>query len=686
MKVPKLFKEEFKERRFRKKILGRIYIESERDFVLQLYSRGSDDRYRRSPELSDDDAKRLKQLSGSIKKNKGVVRTGKVTLIAILVAAVLVFNFAFKNRLLEKALERGLEAVFSARADVEQLDFRLLSGRVSFSRLTVADQEQPMRNLFELGGSEADLNTNQLLKAKVVISNLEAREVRWHTPRQSSGALPEDREAEQKADRERAVGRGALGLNLGSLDAGALIDDQLAKLGSPARIAGLNSRLQTLQGQWQGRVEQGRTDVDELAGRIDAVRSIDVGSLDTVPELQQAVADIQQAATSLNRVRDDLRGVDRQIKTDREEIASARREFQEALDADVAYLYSLSDLSSGELKNLVSDLAAGYLQQILGRYYGYAQRARGYAQRLIIRKKEKPEDRKTVNRMQRGVDVRFTAAEYPRFLLENAGVSVQAASKNIQGSLQNVSSNPDLVDRPVSFSFLQTEGQKRLSVDGVLDSREQRDTDLKLGVQAAGFTFQLTEGLTDLGLSSLAAGYRLQTEFSRSPQGAAAEGQGLLELYDLVIQPDPGQKQLGRILYETLGSLSKVDVAFDYTIEGGKPVRIAARSSADGQLARALEERFTEISAQYKERLREELTARMASQIRENEALSQAFADLVQRSDGNLADTSAYEAVLARKRAEVEERVAGIRQQATDAAKSQLESQLEKLPLPKLKF
>jgi uncharacterized protein (TIGR03545 family) len=685
MKIPKLFNAEIKERRFKRKILRRIYIESERELVLRLYTRGPEGRYRRALDLSEEDGKRLKELARSIKKNKGVVRTGKVSLIAILVAAVLVFNFGFKNRLLERALERGLEAVFSARAEVEQLDFRILAGRLFFAHLSVADREQPLRNLFELGATEVDLNTAELLKAKVVVTNLETREIRWHTPRQSSGALPEDRETEQTAG-QPAAGRDGFSLDLGSLDAKALIDAQLAKLSSPVRIAELNGQLQNLQVRWQDTVEQGRADVDELAGRIDSVRSIDVGSLDTVPELQQAVTDIQQAAAAVDRIGDDLQAAERRIKEDRQEIASARRAFEEALDADMAYLSSLSDLSSGELKNLVSDLVAGYLEQSLGRAYGYAQQARSYAERLITRKKEKRGDREEANRMQRGVDVPFATLEYPRFLLENADVSVQGASRVIQGTLQNLSSNPDLIGRPITFTFDSTEGQKKLTVEGVLDSRERRDTDLKLGLQAAGFTFELSEGLEDLGLSSLAAEYRFRTEFSRFHPEKTVEGQGLLELYDLVLQPASGQKQLGTILYETLGSLSKIDVAFDYAVESGKPARVAARSSADRQLARALEERLTEISAQYEDRLREELTARMASQIQENEALSNAFGQLVQRADGNLTDAAIYESVLAQKRAEVEKRIADTQKEATDAVKSELESQLEKLPLPKLKF
>jgi hypothetical protein len=219
-----------------------------------------------------------------------------------------------------------------------------------------------------------------------------------------------------------------------------------------------------------------------------------------------------------------------------------------------------------------------------------------------------------------------------------------------------------------------------------LDTREKRDTDLKLGVQAAGFTFSISEDLEDLGLISLEAGYRFQTELFRSHPGNVAQGKGLLELYDLFVEPASGQNQLGTILYETLGSLSQVDVSFDYTVEEGKPVRIRARSSADEQLARAVEERFSQISAQYEQRLRDELTARLASRIQENEALSRAFADLVERSNGNLADVAAYEAILAEKRADVEKRIAETQKQATDAVRSELESQLEKLPLPKLKF
>ena len=678
MKVPKLFKTELSEKRFRKKVIRGIYIESELRFVLGLYSKGADGRYRRPEQLNTEDTKRLQQLARSIKKNRGVLRTGKVSLLVIVIAAILVFNFVFKNRLLEQALERGLESVFSARAEVSDLDFRILSGRLFFAHLSVADREQPFRNLFELGATEVDLNTAELLKAKVVVTNLESLEIGWNTPRQTSGALAEGGEAEKEVSGDRGQRKG-LSLNLSSLDAKALVDDQMQKLSSPARITALNTRLRTLQQQWQLTVDKGRRDVAELSGRIDSVRSMDVRSLDTLPELRQAVADIREAAAALGQLKNDVQVVNTQINADREEIEAARSDFERAVDADVAYLTTLSDLSSGELKNLVSDVVAGYLEQTLGRYYGYARRVKGYAD-----KADKSPDKSSAGRREGGANIPFAAAVYPRFLLENAGVSVtgMGTSETIEGSVQNVSSDPDLLGRPITFAFSRTKADKQLSVDGVFDRRRNRENDLTLAVRAANYSVDLSEGLENLGLRSLSALYRFQTDFTLSRLGDTADGSGVLELYDLVLQPAGGQELLGRTVYETLGSVVTVAVEFGYTLSGGGLSKVVARSSIDEQLGRALKDRVAEIAAQYERRLKEELSARIEAQLEENETLYGAFRELEQAAGGNLADVAAYEAVLERKRSEVEKRISDSQKQATDAVKSELEKQL----LPKLGF
>jgi vacuolar-type H+-ATPase subunit I/STV1 len=128
-------------------------------------------------------------------------------------------------------------------------------------------------------------------------------------------------------------------------------------------------------------------------------------------------------------------------------------------------------------------------------------------------------------------------------------------------------------------------------------------------------------------------------------------------------------------------------VEFDYTLSGAGVSKVLARSSIDEQLSRALEDRVAGIAKQYESRLREEVSARIESQLEDNETLYGAFSELEQTAGGNLADVNAYEAVLAQKRGEVEKRISDSQKQATDAVKSELEKQLDqikdKVPLPR---
>lgn len=587
-------------------------------------------------------------------KNRGVLRIGKVSLVVIVLAAILVFNFVFKNRLLERALERGLEGIFSARAEVDDLDFRVLSGRISFAHLSVADREQPFRNLFELGATEVDLNSAELLKAKVVVTNLESLQIGWNTPRQTSGALAEEGRKEKAVSAEPGQRKG-LSLNLVNLDVEALVDDQMEKLNSPAQITALNTRLRTFQEQWQPTVDQGRGDVAELSGVIDSVQSINVRSLDSLAEMQKAVAEIREAATALDRVKNDVQAVSTRIDDERQGIEAARSAFAQAVDADVAFLVSLADFSSGGLRNLVSDMVAGYLEQTLGRYYGYARRVKGYAAKLIAGAKEKPSGRLRVGRMQGGENIPFAAAAYPRFLLENAGVSVtgRGTSETIEGSVQNITNDPDLLGLPVTFAFSRTKAERRLYVRGVFDSRSIRENDLILAVEVANHSVDLPEPPEILGLRSLSALYRFHTDFTLLRPAGSAEGSGLLELYDLSVQPATKQELLGRILYETLSTVSTATVNFDYTLGGSGLSNVIARSSIDEQLNRAMEDRVSGIADQYESRLREALSARIKTQLEENETLYEAFTELQKTAGGNLAGVKGYEAQLERIRDKV---------------------------------
>jgi uncharacterized protein (TIGR03545 family) len=692
-KVPKPFAREIPQKRFSRKILKRIHLDSERDFLLGLYQKGADGRYRRPEEPGSGEIKRLKELARSIRKNKGVVRTGKLSVLLLVVACILLFNFLFKNRLLENALEGGLQRIFEARAEVDDLDLRLLDGRLSIAHLAVADKEEPFRNLFELGRTEVDLRTAELLKGKFVISNLECRDIRWNTPRRTSGALAERGDKRQDVPGAQGAGGPHIALSLPSLDARALVDDQIDKLSSPSLLAALNVRLRELEERWSQAVERGQQDVSRLADHIEEVRSLDIRSLDTLPELQQAVTRIRDAAAAVGKLRQDVQAVSAGIDSDLKEIETARSEVDKALDADLAYLKSFTDPSSGALKNLASSIVAGYLEKILGRYYRYCTRALQYADRLVASRRDRQPAAVRQGVRRSGSNIPFPTRVYPRFLLENMTVSVGARgeSRFVQGSVRDISSAPDLIDRPTTFALSQDLDGRQLRVEGMIDRRSRRESDFSLDLGLDNYRVNIDEGLERLGLSSFASRCSFDTGFSLSRLDGSLTGRGLLELDGLQIEPrESGRDPLGGSVYRILRSASRVFVEFDYSATGSGSVQVHARSDIDELLAAGLTEWLAGLGAQYRSELRQELTNRLEAELGENRLLYAAFKDIDGAAGANVSAAEEYERVLDEKKSEVERRIAEEQKKATDAAKSELDKQLEqireKLPVPKLGF
>jgi len=689
MKVPRLFREQIKGRRFEKKILRRVYIESERNFLLGLYTQEADGGFRRPTELSSDEIKRLRSLARSIKKNKGVVRTGKFSLLALIIVALLVFNFLFKNRLLENALESGLQRVFEARAEVTGLDFRIFQGRLSIDQMAVADKEQPLKNLFELGTTAVHLNTAELLKAKFVIRNLECQEIRWNTQRETSGALPEagTEAAPQSQAPEKTR---SFSLGLGNLDARALLAEQFEKLESPARLRALNGRLREMEEQWSETVGDLQQDVEQLAERIEVVRKIEVSSLSAIPELRQAVSEIGDTAAVLQKAKEDASGARAKLSADFREIEAARSDVSQTIEKDVAFLKAFTDFSSGQLKNLASSMAGAYLEQALGRFYGYARRAKEVSENLIARKKEKTRKKRESRGRRSGTDIAFPTKVYPRFLLERAAVSVgsRETSRFAEGLVQNISSNPDLIDRPITFLFAQQLEERALSVEGLVDSRSSREKDFSVEISVNNYPLEISKGLESLKWRSLSARYNLSTELVRGDSGLSGgdgrvEGTGVLELEKLQIQPAEGKQDLlSRTLSDTLGGAEDANVEFSYTVSGEGSVQLQARSNLDELLARALGAQLKLLASEHEGKLRAELEDRLEAELADNEVLYGALKDLQGLADGNLSDLNSYESVLEQKRAAVQNRIDDLKKKAGETIKEEL----KKLPLPKLGF
>ena len=78
--------------------MSRIFIQSDKEFLLNLFTQDSKGKYRAKEDLNKEESKRLKGLVKSIKKNKGAVRLGKALILIIILDAVVRFNLFFKKQ------------------------------------------------------------------------------------------------------------------------------------------------------------------------------------------------------------------------------------------------------------------------------------------------------------------------------------------------------------------------------------------------------------------------------------------------------------------------------------------------------------------------------------------------------------------------------------------------------------
>ncbi|MDA3812417.1 MAG: hypothetical protein PF518_19035, partial [Spirochaetaceae bacterium] len=136
-KIPKIFTKQYSPKALNKKILKRIHIPKDRKMISDLFVENDKGKMVLKEDLPQDISAKLKGLSKSIKKNKGLVTKWKAVFVLILISLILIFNFFFKDQLIKKAAESGLEYVFQGDVDLVKPHLSLFKGSITYESLTI---------------------------------------------------------------------------------------------------------------------------------------------------------------------------------------------------------------------------------------------------------------------------------------------------------------------------------------------------------------------------------------------------------------------------------------------------------------------------------------------------------------------------------------------------------------------
>jgi uncharacterized protein (TIGR03545 family) len=670
-KPPRIFRKEYTKDKFDKKILKKIYIKEYKE-MLQKSARTTSSGtvvIEAGPEKKAQ--KQLKKIAKSIKKNTGFVLKGRITLLVLIFGAVFVFGAVFKDMLIEHAAEAGLEAVFNAKADIRGLHFQIFAGRLSFEHLEVADSRKPMRNLFELGRTAFDIDLFELLKGKVILEKIMCRDIKWDTPRQSSGALagaPAAASASPEQAGPEKQGQPAFNFNITADDVGKIIEEQKQNLAGAKLLDELAGSYADLGAGWQDEISQNSKKLEALSASMDKISGIKVNQIKTLADAQKAYNILKPAADELENLKTGMNTMSGRFNKDLERLKTDRQKLAEAIDADMEKISGLIGLPRAGGGGVTALIAQGLLERYVRTLSSYVYQARTYMEML------RPTSEQTLPEAKperlTGMDILYPSFVKPKFWLQDMNFSVtdDKSFGTIEGELRNVTGQPDLIGQPMTWSLRQTAGGRSAALDGALDLRKNRSPVLTLALTLENFPYKLEKGLEFLSVAGLDCRYTLAAGFSLDNKNHTS-GSLKVKLTELKLSYSENNL-ISRGLQKALAGLGFISIGARYSLDAdGKLNLEITDNNLDKLIGSVISSAIGELSAEIGRKVKQQLDAFMRTGRERFEEQSQKLSGLKKDLDKNLGTLNEYKKTLDAKKKELEKKIADYKKGVLDNLK-----------------
>lgn len=683
--TPRLFRKSYTEKKFEKKILRRIYIPTDREFLRSLFVKDEAGKWAISQNVPRESQKKLKVLAKAIKKNKGLVTTWKAALVLIPMALILLFNFIFKNRLIETGAERALESLFEAQSDIRGMQFSLLKGSLSFESLTIADKDDPLANLIDTGAGLVEIDMTSLAFKRFHIDEISLREVRWNTARDSDGSLPDKTVETDGAAASGSEDRGSSALSglVGDFDYMSLLESRKDDLKSLQMLNAANEEIGGLTEKWSDRLDEKESEINSLRNDVSSLQSIDTEKLTDPSEIQSLITQIGTMKSKVETLGGDIRQLNGDFNRDKDAVLSAGSNLTSALDADMDFLGDSLDFSSGGFQSLASDMAEEFIRSRWNGYYEAGLRGWNIYKKLKSDDKEQEVEEKKGLSRSLGYNVPFPSPRAPRFYLDRLFVNGSDDDSFLYDfKLGSLSNEPDKVDRPVSLELLLSDGGVSVKGNGFLDLREKGSELFSLDVSGSGIPVDLPGGIPALSVNSLKSRAQIAGEIKSSDRSGMVESLMQIALEDIKI----GQDEKGGFLKDAVGTIFESNNSLELTgflemsDQGLESVRV--ETDFDEILSNSVGAYLSDLENKALAELESRLMDYLSPALSENEVLARGLDQLGIQSVSQVSSVDGMESILNGKRKELENRAGSLAESLKSEAEGILEKATEGIKLP----
>jgi uncharacterized protein (TIGR03545 family) len=534
--------------------------------------------------------------------------------------------YLFIDGWVESGFESAGEGVVGAKVEIDNLRVSLSPIAIQFSRLQVANPNDPWKNIFETGKVRFALNFGQLLRGKYIIETMEVNGLVLGTKRSTDGSLPKPPPkasepslfTEATASLAREAQKTPV-FDLGKIRKELKIDSLLnvQNLRSVQYIDTLKRRVQEASQQWQATlndIEKSKQRISEIQANITA---INVNELKTVESITAAIGNANNAYKGLTDLNDTFKNRRTAVTDQINRLYASANAIDDLARADyetVKRLARLPDLSTQGIAKLL--LGREILQKV-NTYMSYVD----FARTNIPKYTSKPDYEKPAR--FKGQDVQFPVEQaYPKWWIKKIAIS-GAEDKNqnpeyfyAKGEVKNVSDNQRITGFPLTIALAAAKaGGSSFAIDASFDRRPDIPidkyklvaSDLPAGDMVFGqadfVPSRITKAMINASAEATVPGDRFDTSVKMVFRGLS-----------LVFDRAP-QNDVERITRDVLASINGFNVGLRMWNTSG-PFDVALNTDLDEQLAA----RTKKVIGDELARLQNEIRAKVNQVIAEKKA------------------------------------------------------------------
>lgn len=730
-KIPSIFRKKYTSKKLQKKILKKLFIPADKTYIESLFVEIEKKGKKQIPifaipseivqKFDKKEKKRLKIIAKQIKKQKG--RINFVPLVAALavLAAIPVGFLLFKNKIIKLAITNTCESIFEARCDIQKVDFKLLDSSLRVNKIEIADKDNVMKNLVDIGSVAIDFDLGQLLKKHFVVDELSVLEVNSGTDRSYPGSLPPKKEKKIKQQKEKKekqenktsekkeskfdklladkkqVASSSLEKSItgmfGSVNPEAIIQSYYAQLQTPSLAENLQTQIPLIVTKWEAKPGEVQKTVTEVQDTINQISSYDYQSIaDNPMKIKEFIESINSTYQKIESIKNETNTMVNNFNSDIKEVDNLRKQVQGAVTHDIKFADSeikkIKSLNISDGTKLISGMFENVACDVLGKYYPYVTKGVNYLLEMKAKQAEKPkEDLVKTAKKKKGYSVYRAPGRdviYHQDKTPTVWIKKLAASGPIfSAQATDISNNQDLINKPAVVDFNMDLWDVGHTGKIVVDFRSQTTAPL---VRA---DYQLKHVTMDIPAETF-GGYPGVPSFNSSCdfdfvlnifEDEGFDISGNTNLKNLKIETVPFEPEFASKIYSNImARINSVTagVTSGYTVLNGFNLKIS--SDADKQVINALKK---EMDAQMNE-LKENIRAEVSKYIQEasQKALGEfgSIEDIKTELNKWLNVTKNYENILNNKKAECENYVRNMadeaRRQAEEAVKAEAEKQI----------